>query len=54
MRTVEYFKFQNLEGAMVWEKGTIRKQENNFFLNHKFFINRKNLNITFIISNINI
>ena len=48
VRTVEYFKFLNLEGAMVWEKGAIRKQEN------KFFINRKNLNITFIISNINI
>ena len=31
VRTVEYFKFPNLEGAMVWEKGAIRKQENNFF-----------------------
>ena len=48
VRTVEYFKFPNLEGAMVWEKGAIRKQENIFFLN------RKNLNINFIIFKINI
>ncbi len=43
VRTVEYFKFPNLEGAMVWEKGAIRKQENIFF-------NRKNLNINSILS----
>ena len=48
MRTVEYLKFPNLEGAMVWEKGAIRKQENIYFLNCK------NLNINFIIFNINI
>ena len=36
VRTVEYFKFPNLEGAMVWEKlinkRAKRKWEKNIFL----------------------
>ena len=49
VRTVEYFKFPNLEGAMVWEKGG-RPENKKLF----FFKNRKNLNINFIIFKINI
>ena len=44
VRTVEYFKFPNLEGAMVWEKlinkGGEQKMRKKYFLK-----NQKNSNI---------
>ena len=50
VRTVEYFKFPNLEGAMIWEKlinkGGEKKMRKNLFFNLKNSnINDKNYKI---------
>ena len=50
MRTVEYFKFPNPEGATVWEKlinkgRTENEKKNIFFKSEKFKENDKNYKI---------